>query len=138
MRNFNVDVIYVEDDSTSPFFSAEASLCPTEAGEREKKRAGGDGRRKRETEIERLPPFPASSHRPSRIPSGSLAQWRREPRHVFSINEKVFHAHHLHHVVFLSNSLLKKYKIGIVLCYEQNHYISLSGTQRITMDNKIW
>ena len=36
MRNFNVDVIYVEGDSTSPFFSAEASLCPREAGEREK------------------------------------------------------------------------------------------------------
>ena len=81
-------VIYVEGDSTSPFFSAEASLCPREAGEREKSARGMmEGERE-------APAFPASSQRPSRIHSGSLALWRREPRHVFSIHEKVFHAHH--------------------------------------------
>ena len=96
MRNFNMHVIYVEGDSTSPFFSAEASLCLREAGEREKSARGmmeGEGE---------APAFPASSQRPSRIHSGSLALWRREPRHVFSIHEKGFHAHHFYHVVFLS------------------------------------
>ena len=40
MCNFNMHVIYVEGDSTSPFFSAEASLCPRQAGEREKSARG--------------------------------------------------------------------------------------------------
>ena len=45
MRNLTMYVIYVEGHATSPLFFAEASLCPREAGEREKE-SGGERWRK--------------------------------------------------------------------------------------------
>ena len=111
-------------------------------------RSSDDGRRKTETEKERLPPFPASSHRPSRIPSGNLAIQGREPRHRNPSSWILWLQYPwkgLSCTSFLSCGFpfsFQKYKTGIVLCYEQNHYISLiaerSGSPWIIKFGYLW